>query len=392
MKVLLVWELGAQLGHVGTLLPIADALASQGHEVILALKDLSHARAFIGARYPVCQAPRRIEKTPPARRFESFADIILHAGFDQAHVLGGLASAWRALYAEHQPDWVIYNHAPVALFSARGLTFKKTCVGSGFEMPPVGDSFPRFRHWLPDSANSIAHRKYSHQQAMQNGNRVARRLGMPTLQHLPQIFSVADCKLATFPALDHYPVREGANYVGAIGQLGSHVPVEKRDGEFWLFCYLWARHRGSLELLKALAEMTDFKTLAVVPDLPSPSPDLQHHKSLTLSRLPVGLSGLSTWAGLVVCNANHGTAVAALGQGIPLINRPITVEQAMLARKVEAAGAGVTLQDGTGAADAAQQIADAFRQEKGKRGASIIRAMVEASEPKTGDELVAGLT
>jgi UDP:flavonoid glycosyltransferase YjiC (YdhE family) len=161
MKVLLVWELGAQLGHIGTLLPIADALAAQGHEVVFALKDLSHAHTLIGTRYPFLQSPRRVDKIQPGRRFESFADILLHAGFHNVDILKDLVTAWQALYAQLRPDWVIYNHAPVALFSARGLHFKKTCVGSGFEIPPGDIVFPRFRHWEPDTASSSTHRKHS---------------------------------------------------------------------------------------------------------------------------------------------------------------------------------------------------------------------------------------
>jgi hypothetical protein len=215
---------------------------------------------------------------------------------------------------------------------------------------------------------------------------------MPTLDHLPDIYSAAEHKLATFPQLDHYPVREAATYIGPIGELGQQSAVEKQDGERWLFCYLWARHRGSLELLKALADRSDFKTLAVVPDLPSPSPDHQRHKNLTLTRLPIDLSALSSWAELVVCHGNHGTAACALGQGVPLVNRPITLEQAMLAQRVEAAGAGTTLQEGVGPTEAAQHIADAFRQKTGKPGASIIKAMAGSAELKTGAALVAELT
>lgn len=192
--------------------------------------------------------------------------------------------------------------------------------------------------------------------------------------------------------MDHYPARATANYIGPIGALAPRAPaVSKHEGERWLFCYLWARHRGSLELIKALADRPDFKTLAVVPDLPSPSPDHQRHKNLTLTRLPIDLSTLPSWAELVVCHGGHGTAAHALGQGVPLVNRPVTLEQAMLAKRVEAADAGITLQDGIGATAAAQQIADALRQQTGKRGASIINAMPPATELKTGAGLVAEL-
>ncbi len=390
MRVLLVWELGGQFGHFGTLLPIADALAADGHEVVFALKDLSHAHPLIGLRYPYFQAPLRIDAKQAVRRYDSFADILLHAGFDNTDVLSGLVSAWRSLYAQLQPDWVIYDHAPVALFSARGQHFKKTYVGSGFSIPPDGAVFPRFRHWLPDTESENAHRQHSHQLAMANGNQTAQRLGMPALEYLPEIFREAAQKLTTFPPLDHYPARTSADYIGPIGGLGQGVPFEKHGNGRWIFCYLWARHRGSLNLLKALADIPDFKTLAVVPDLPGHTP-AQQHQNLTITRQPIDLETLSHWAELIVCHAGHGTLALASSQGVPSANLPVTLEQTMLAKSVEAADAGITLQNGATPSDAARQIADAVNQQTGKAGARLIQAVHQASVLKSQDALLAAL-
>lgn len=391
MKVLLVWELGGQLGHFGTLLPITDALAADGHEVVFALKDLSHAHPLIGERYPFFQAPLRIDAKQAARRYDSFADILLHAGFDDPDTLGGLVSAWRALYAQLQPDWVIYDHAPVALFAARGLPFKQTCVSTGFSIPPGGKAFQRFRHWQPDTESDQAHRQHSHQLAMANGNLAAQRLGMPALEYLPEIFGQAAQKLTTFPPLDHYPSRVAGEYIGPVGGLGQGQPFEKTGDERWIFCYLWARHRGSLDLLKALADIPDFKTHAVVPDLPGHLPAPQRYKNLTITRQPIDLNTLSRWAELIVCNANHGTLALASSQGVPSANSPVTLEQTMLAKRIEAANAGITLARGATPSDAARQIADAVSQQTGKAGARRIQATHQTSVLKSQDALLAAL-
>lgn len=391
MKVLLVWELGGQFGHFGTLLPIADALAADGHEVVFALKDLSHAHPLIGVRYPYFQSPLRIDAKQAARRYDSFADILLHAGFDNPDTLGGLVSAWRTLYAQLQPDWVIYNHAPVALFAARGLHFKKTCVDTGFSIPPGGEAFPRFRHWQPDTESDNAHRQHSHQLAMANGNLAAHRLGMPALEYLPEVFREVTQKLTTFPPLDHYPSRVAGEYIGPIGGLGQGESFEKTGDERWIFCYLWARHRGSLDLLKALAHMPDFKTLAVVPDLPGHLPAQQRYKNLEITRQPIGLNTLSRWAELIVCHANHGTLALASSQGVPSVNSPVTLEQTMLAQRVEAANAGITLPRGATPNDAARQITDAVSKQTGKAGARDIQATHQTSVLKSQDALLAAL-
>lgn len=391
MKVLLVWELGGQLGHFGTLLPIADALAADGHEVVFALRDLSHADPLIGERYPYFQAPLRIDAKQAARRYDSFADILLHAGFDDPDTLSGLVSAWRALYAQLQPDWVMYDHAPVALFAARGLPFKQTCVSTGFSIPPGSEAFPRFRHWQPDTESDQAHRQNSHQLAIANANRAAKRLGMPALEYLPEIFREATRKLTTFPPLDHYPSRVAAEYIGPIGGLGQGESFEKTGDERWIFCYLWARHRGSLALLKALAAIPDFKTLAVVPDLPSHHIATQQHKNLTITRQPIDLNTLSRWAELIVCNANHGTLALVSSQGVPSANSPVTLEQTMLAKRIEAADAGITLRRGATPNDAARQIADAVSQQTGRAGARRIQAAHQATVLKAPADLLAAL-
>lgn len=367
MKVLLVWELGGQWGHFGTLMPIADALTEEGHEIVFVLKDLSRAHPLIGLRYPYFQAPISRDAKQASRRYESFADILLHAGFDHADALGGLVSAWRSLYAQLQPDWVIYDHAPTALFAARGLHFKKTCVGTGFSIPPHGEHSPPFRYWQTDPKNEHAHHQSSHQRAIENANRAATQLKIPVINSLPEIFSEAAQKLTTFAVLDHYPHRTTADYIGPIGGLGKGEPFEKRSGERWVFCYLWARHPGTLSLLKALADIGDFKTLAVVPDLPEPAPAKQQYKNLSVTRQPIDLSNLSHWAELIVCNAGHGTLALALSQGLPSINRPVTLEHIMLTKRVEEAHAGIT-QQSRDASEAAKQIAHAFRQQADKAG------------------------
>lgn len=391
VKVLMVWELGGQFGHFGTLLPIADALAADGHEVVFALRDLSHAHPLIGVRYPYFQAPLRIDAKQAARRYDSFADILLHAGFDNPDTLGGLVSAWRTLYEQLQPDWVIYDHAPVALFAARGLLFKKSCVSTGFSIPPGSEAFPRFRHWQPDTESDQAHRRHSHQLAIANGNLAAKRLGMPALEYLPEIFGQAAQKLTTFPPLDHYPSRVAGEYIGPVGGLGQGHLFEKSDHECWIFCYLWARHRGSLDLLKALANIPDFKTLAVVPDLPGHLPAPQRYKNLTITRRPIDLNTLSRWADLIVCHAGHGTLALASSQGVPSVNSPVTLEQTMLAKRVDAAKAGITLPRGATPNDAARQIADAVSQQTGKAGARRIQATHQDSILNNPNALLAAL-
>lgn len=121
--------------------------------------------------------------------------------------------------------------------------------------------------------------------------------------------------------------------------------------------------------------MPDFKTIAVVPDLPGHLPAPQQHKNLTITRQPIDLTNMSSWAELIVCHAGHGTLALASCQRVPSANSPITLKQTMLAKRVEAANAGITLPRGATPNDAARQIAGAVSQLTGKAGARRIQTL-----------------
>ena len=94
---------------------------------------------------------------------------------------------------------------------------------------------------------------------------------------------------------------------------------------------------------------------------------------------------------MIVCNANHGTLALASSQGVPSANSPVTLEQTMLAKRIEAANAGITLARGATPSDAARQIADAVSQQTGKAGARRIQATHQTSVLKSQDALLAAL-
>src|SRR5712691_4681611 len=96
---LFVWELGAGLGHIHFLRPLALGLRRRGHDVRLALRDLSRAGAlFDPALFPFYQAPFKIHPAAdgvPTPR--TFAHVLHNVGFAHAAELRGLVWAWRNL-------------------------------------------------------------------------------------------------------------------------------------------------------------------------------------------------------------------------------------------------------------------------------------------------------
>lgn len=49
-KILCVWELGEDLGHLGRFAPVVEELLGRGHEVTLVVKDLSRVEELTQTR------------------------------------------------------------------------------------------------------------------------------------------------------------------------------------------------------------------------------------------------------------------------------------------------------------------------------------------------------
>ncbi len=73
--ILFAWELGGGMGHLTNIAPLARHLAQQGHEVAVALRDLSRAAiVFPGDDVQILQAPTKVRidsrhiESPPTLR------------------------------------------------------------------------------------------------------------------------------------------------------------------------------------------------------------------------------------------------------------------------------------------------------------------------------------
>lgn len=150
-RILFGWELGAGLGHVATLVPLARALVARGHEVTLALRDPVACWPLLrdsGLR--VVAAPLVFPGTTPASRkpfvARSYADILAWHGFDDSAVLSPLLGAWHGLFDLLRPDLIVAEHAPTLCLAAHGR-IPTLGVGTGFTVPVLDGAgeFPVFR-------------------------------------------------------------------------------------------------------------------------------------------------------------------------------------------------------------------------------------------------------
>jgi UDP:flavonoid glycosyltransferase YjiC (YdhE family) len=213
-RILLVWQLGGNLGHIMRLRTLARALRARGHHVTFAFEDTRSAADLRAEGFSVIQAPVLRSRGPDHPREPiSYPEMLFHCGFADAPALTAAVRAWRALYRMLAPDLIVFDHAPVALLAARSIGIPRVVVGTGFCSPPRVAPMPTIRPWEDISPARL---ERSEERALDTANAVMRALSGEPLRYFHDLFDVEENILATLPELDHYVVRKGVRYWGPI--------------------------------------------------------------------------------------------------------------------------------------------------------------------------------
>lgn len=335
-SVLFAWELGANLGHLTRLRPVATALQARGHTLSFALRDVMGGHALLppglGRLY---QAPVAINPQP--RPAWTMADVLIACGHGHAGGLAGLVAAWRSLLEASACDAVIADHAPTALLAARAMGVPALHIGHGFSVPPRLSPLPVFRDWAPPPG---AHAGAVDAQVLHCVNSVLRDAGARPLDRLCDLFYPERTLLCTWPELDHYGGL-GRAAGDCIGPDCEYMPGAEPT---WpggtgphVLAYLRSTHPGHAEVLKALAACG----LPTLCHLPGDGAEPAHAQSLRYSRQPLDLRRALPRCSLLVCHAGQASVAQALRLGIPVLMLPEHAEQHLLARQVERSGAGI---------------------------------------------------
>ncbi len=339
-RVLIAWELGEAFGHLARCLRLAEGLVARGHQVTLALKEV---RLPTGQQLvpgiSVLAAPRTPQAGPVGRSPINYADVLRVSGFSDAQDVAARLNAWRGILNLTRPDVLVADHAPTALLAARIADIAYLSVGNGFAIPPDVSPWPSIRPWeaIPDPALSNAETLLD-----RVFDAALKALGYPKTARVRELFGAQDV-LDTFVELDHYDVRKAGRYVGPIVSVRQAMRADwqSREGSRVL-AYLRPSVPGFKAILQALARL-DAEVLCVAPGL---KPDVAKRfatRRLRIALTPVDLAPLLERADLAVGYGNSGFSTQALLAGVPLAMRPRYVEQALLARRVEALGAGKLL-------------------------------------------------
>ena len=348
-RFLFAWELGVGLGHVLPLAQLARPLVERGHELALVLKDLSSARAVLGAladspRMTLWQAPVWLLPLQGQAPAVSYAELLHRAGYLDAGRLRGLVQGWRQLFDAIRPDLLLIDHAPTALLAAQGLPLRRVMVGNGFFQPPAGAPMPGF---LDDDAISPLRLAQTEALALAICNAVLVAEGRPALNALHELLAVDQNFLLTWPQLDPYghgpEGRPGGDYWGPLPVSVQGVPALWPDGDGpALLAYLKGDYAALEPVLQQLAK-APCRTLAHVVGLNAVLRQRWSGQRLRFATEPVQMSDALSQAAAVLCHGGAGTVAAALQAGRPLLLLPMHGEQAATARRVQAAGPGACL-------------------------------------------------
>lgn len=340
MRILLTWELGLNLGHLTRLLPIAQELKAEGHSVLVAVRDIQAAATVLGpSGISFVQAPHLPRGIALPHRASGYADILLSQGWSDQAALWGLTQGWLNLFRMFRPDKLVLDYSPTVLLAARVAKVPAVLVGNGFELPPATDPlpcFPGFSWATPERAAQ------SEASAVVNANVVLKALGGERITGLSSLFLAHTCLLATFPELDHYGNRGGAQYIGPLlGELKA-PPVEWPEGQGpKIFAVLRPDTCHVQEILSALA-MVRARVICVATGFARQQlmPFVRGHVRFALT--PVDLN-FSLDANLCITYGAEGTMLRFIMAGVPQLISPWHVETFMTVRRVAAARLGYAI-------------------------------------------------
>lgn len=369
--VLLAWELGGGLGHVGRLLPLARGLSERGYRPVLALRDLIEPNGLLRAEsFPLLQAPRfppmSLGKPFHAR---SFADILAVHGFGDVSLLRTMVRAWQAMLDLVRPALVIGDHCPTLGLAARGRV-PTILLGNGFCLPPlVGLEFPPLQ---PECEALIPA-----EQLLAAVQEVQRERGAPLPRTLPEILTGTARFVTVLPQLDPYQASRDQPVAGDLEALPEPLPppVERS-----FFVYLATESPFVEEILTQLAQ-TGVPGRGYIRGVGQGLHERLGRSGLYLSPKPLPLWDEMARACVVVHHGNQGISQMALAAGRPQLVFPMHLEQLLNARQLHALGLAHFLTGKPPAMHIAEGLRQLLHEPRFAERAQIVAADLQRTGP-----------
>lgn len=340
--IVLNWELGAALGHIGRYLPVALRLRERGHRPVLVLRDISQAESVHGPhaieflQAPVWLTP--VRGLPPDL---NFTETLFRFGFLKPDRLLSLAKAWRAMWNLLQPQLMLFDHAPTALLAARDFGAPRMILGNSFSVPPCVRPLPRYRWWT-DGAGEHARLTESEERTTRNCNSVLERLGAPPIAQLADLFEAEATCICARAKLDVYGERPDGDYFGSINSLSmGSDPVWPSGHGPAVFACLKSDYRHFDALLGAIGK-SRARYLIYAAGLAERLRRRHESAHVAFSATPMRMGEVVKQCAAIICHGG-GTTDIAFDHGEPVLLLPTQMEQTMTSHRVARLGVGLFL-------------------------------------------------
>ncbi len=328
-RLLLGWELGAGIGYARRLSAIADRLAAEGHEPVLALREPA---ALPASAHPVLQAPIVVGRLRPGTRSfvpAGFADLMACNGFGSADHLSEILDGWEEVIGQARPDLVIAEYAP-ALALAAWRRVPCVLIGTPYLMPPAEDAtFPERAGVPPYADQGVVLEAMREAQGARGG-------ALP--QRLTQPFAEAVRVPYGLPELDPWSARRHERLHG-LWEPATPAPAPAGPH---IFAYLSPQAVAFRAAAEGLAR-AGIPGEAYIPDCPADLEATLAAGRIALARRPPPLAAAIGRASLIFHHGGIDTAQTALALGRPQLLAPRYLDQRLTAEALSALGTGALL-------------------------------------------------
>jgi hypothetical protein len=341
-KIFFAWECGAGLGHLTRYRDLIDRLTGDGHDVTFATRSLASAVMVFGGRpVSLVQSPLRMENLKqgvPSPR--SYLHVLKNQGFADPGGLLGRFKAWMTLYEMWQPDLIIFDHSPTAVFTAQHYRGAKLVMsGTTFTVPPDQhpfQAFPIAPHFTPEVL-LLEEQEFLEQHI----NPLMQAVGGSRYDRLCDAFKVDARWLCQFREIDHYPNREAANYLGPGYSPAGESPRWPTGQGCKVFAYI-KPHEDLVDFLSLIRKM-GLPTLIKGDQLPASIERRFSGPSIRFVDKLQDMTEVANNCDLGITNAGANTTSQFLMAGRPVLMMPLHVEQLIASKVIEGIGCGIAV-------------------------------------------------
>lgn len=350
--VVMAWEQGAGLGHVGKLHVLAKAFVARGWRVTLVLRQLDAAQYFDWPdEVMLWQAPvwrpgldeavakpslQDLEDRLPSVNMSS---LLLGCGWHEGPLLAARVQAWRTLLGQLRPTLLLADYAPVAMWMARVMSVPVVNVGVSISVPLCAEPMPALRWWR---GPQLEQRRAHDDLLLDVVGQAAAAHHLLGWQRAAEAWRADLDVLCTLPALEFGAIQGQARECWGLLEQSSagELPQWPPGTGPRVFFYLSSsRAKAFVPMMQAL-EHSGARILAVVPDALEAEQARWNTPRMRLRTRPLDMEATLSDAQLVVTQGSHGTMAQALCHGVPVLALPDHLEQTLNSMRLQKAGAG----------------------------------------------------